>query len=359
LDAAVPQQLIEQVLKYQTSASAAMSSEGAVLGLTPSFAALLGVPPSAAAGEPFERFLTSHDAVRFRQHLKSTGQEMAVLDVTLGTEQTSEFPAVRLWLRWIKIPEAILLVVAVPVRDVRIVEQFRDEANALEVVVAERTGALERALAEKEAALIENQALLREVHHRVKNNLQMLCDLLYLQMETAPDRDHRDLQDAYSRIYAIARLHEQLYRSMQSGHVLLRDYLGQLVSGFASIYPQAGIRLDVPSDPVYLDVDRAIHAGLIVNELITNAAKHAFPHGEAGEVVVSFRTSGDHLTLQVRDSGKGVPDDFDVAQTRTLGLRIVHILANRLHATVTVENRDGACFTIAFRLRTPPDPRPE
>jgi two-component sensor histidine kinase len=146
---------------------------------------------------------------------------------------------------------------------------------------------------------------------------------------------------------------------MQSGHVLLRDYLGQLVSGFASIYPQAGIRLDLPADPVYLDVDRAIHAGLIVNELITNAAKHAFPHGEPGEVVVSFRTSGDHLTLQVRDTGRGVPVDFDVAQTRTLGLRIVHILAKRLHATVTVENREGACFTIAFWLRTPPDPRPE
>jgi two-component sensor histidine kinase len=208
------------------------------------------------------------------------------------------------------------------------------------------------ALAEKEAALATNLALLREVHHRVKNNLQMLCDMMYLQMEAMPDRDqHQDLQDAYGRIYAIARLHEHLYQSMRSGQVALRDYLGQLARGFEDLYPTTVIRIDVPPDLVYLDMDSAIHAGLIANELVTNAAKHAFPKGQPGEVFVRLQVVGGDLELEVRDRGRGLPADLDVMQVKSLGLRMVHILATGLGGTVAVANAGGVAVTVRLPIK--------
>jgi PAS domain S-box-containing protein len=224
--------------------------------------------------------------------------------------------------------------------------------------ITERKQAEERlraTLAEKEAALATNQALLREVHHRVKNNLQMLCDLMYLQMEAMPEPDqHQDLQDAYSRIYAIARLHEQLYRSMQSGHVAVGEYLRRLAGGFEDLFSRVSVKVDAEGSDVSLDLDRAIHVGLIVNELITNAAKHAFPKGQPGDVLVRLRSVGDEVHLQVRDNGQGLPADLDLEQAKTIGLRTVYLLARRLEAKVDIDRNGGTGFTLTFPLHAEP-----
>jgi two-component sensor histidine kinase len=209
---------------------------------------------------------------------------------------------------------------------------------------------LEEALTHEQEALADNMALLREVHHRVKNNLQMLCDLLYLQAEALPHPEAKDaLRDAYGRVFAIARLHEQLYQSMQRGRVQLGEYLGRLVAGLADLRADVPVSLDA-RDAVYMDIDRAIHIGLIVNELVTNASKHAYPAGIKGGVVVTLRALGERLEVEVSDNGQGLPADLDLEQTKTLGLRIVHILARRLEATVQIDNRLGARFTISLPL---------
>jgi two-component sensor histidine kinase len=218
---------------------------------------------------------------------------------------------------------------------------------------------LREALTAKDAALATNQALLREVHHRVKNNLQMLCDLLYLQMEGLADAAKADvLRDTYSRLYAIARLHEQLYQSIHAGAIELPRYLEHLLDGFRSVYP-ADLALIAPTTGLALDLDRAVHVGLIVNELVTNALKHAFPRGARGEVVVHLRATADQIELAVRDTGVGLPPGLGLEQAKTLGLRIVHILARRLNATVRVENHGGAAFTLTFPLHAdaPVEPR--
>ncbi|HTU00445.1 MAG TPA: sensor histidine kinase, partial [Candidatus Sulfotelmatobacter sp.] len=218
----------------------------------------------------------------------------------------------------------------------------------------------ERTLAQLRESLADNQALLREVHHRVKNNLQMLCDLMYLQMEAMPDREqHQDLQDAYSRIYAIARLHEQIYQSMQSGQIQLAEYLRRLVTGFTNLYPDVPVIVEAPSDGVLLDLDRAIHVGLIVNELLTNAIKHAFPAGQPGAVTVSVCEEGDRVYLQVQDNGRGLPADFDLEHATSLGLRTVHILARRLEAQVTVTGTSGTSFLLTFPLHADPPLEPK
>jgi PAS domain S-box-containing protein len=216
----------------------------------------------------------------------------------------------------------------------------------------------ERKLAEEQlqAALVTNQTLLREVHHRTKNNLQMLCDLLYLQAARLKSAEAKTvLDEAYGRIFAIARLHEQLYQSIESGEIRLAEYLNRLIVGCSSVYPNVRMTLDAPDTALALDVDRAIHVGLIVNELLLNAVKHAFPNGENGDVRIDVRRVADQVEVQVRDNGPGLPRDFDLARVTSLGLRIVHILAQRLHASVSIENVNGA----AFLLRFPPKAEPE
>jgi PAS domain S-box-containing protein len=219
--------------------------------------------------------------------------------------------------------------------------------------------ALQRTLAEKDRALATNQALLREVHHRVKNNLQMLCDLMYLQMEAMPDREqHHDLEDAYSRIYAIARLHEQLYQSMHSGKVPVREYLTRLVDGFRNLYPLVSVTLEAASDGAALDIDRAIHVGLIVNELVMNAVKHAFPSGHQGHVALVIREAGEQVLLQVRDNGRGLPPEVKLEQAKSVGLRTVYILARRLEASLAVTTNGGTCFTLTFPAEADPPVEP-
>ena len=109
--------------------------------------------------------------------------------------------------------------------------------------------------------------------------------------------------------------------------------------------------MEAASDGVSLDLDRAIHVGLIVNELITNAMKHAFPKGRQGEVTVAVATVGDQVQLHVRDNGRGLPAELNLENAKSVGLRTVYILSKRLAATISVANQNGACFTISFPLK--------
>jgi two-component sensor histidine kinase len=180
----------------------------------------------------------------------------------------------------------------------------------------------------------------------------MLCDLLFLQAAHLPSAEAKAvLEDAYGRVFAIARLHEQLYQSITSGEIRLAEYLDRLVVGCAEVHPDVRILLDAPDHQLALDVDRAIHLGLVVNELMLNAIKHAFAAGEQGEVRVGVRRVGEDVELQVRDTGKGLPPEFTIEAAASLGLRIVNVLAQRLRASVRMENAGGAAFTLRFPLQ--------
>jgi two-component sensor histidine kinase len=210
---------------------------------------------------------------------------------------------------------------------------------------------LREALAQEERAVADNLTLLREVHHRTKNNLQMLCDMLFLKAETLPAGAARAaLEDSYARIYAFARLHEQLHETMQRGAVRFGDYLARLVDGARQMSEGLSIALELSDGEHSLDLDRAISAGLIVNELLTNTIKHAFPTGERGTSGVRLTVEGREYVLEVWDTGRGLPADVDPKDGPSLGLRLVYLLARRLNATVVVENAGGAAFTIRFPL---------
>jgi two-component sensor histidine kinase len=207
------------------------------------------------------------------------------------------------------------------------------------------------------SALSEKEVLFAEVHHRVKNNLQIVSSLLGLQADRMAD-EHAAwaLEDCRNRIKSMALIHEQLYRSKHVATIDFAEYIEGLGKSVMNSYGRQSeaIRLRIHMGEISLPLQIAVPCGLIVNELVTNAVKHAFAEGQAGEVIVEFRRTDEHrCRLTVEDTGKGMPDDFDLRSCETLGLQLVRNLAEfQLRGTVGVEGREGTRFVIEF-----PDPQ--
>lgn len=199
-------------------------------------------------------------------------------------------------------------------------------------------------------ALKEKDVLLGEIHHRVKNNLQIVYSLLDLQLARIADPIVRDLlKDSQNRIRSMALIHQTLYQSKDFARVDIGSFLDSLVPSLVTSYGvQSGrvvIRVDAAG--VVLPIDVAIPCGLAVNELISNALKHAFPDGRSGEVTVFLRSDADgHLMLSVSDDGIGLPPDLDLANTVTLGLQLVRLLADQLGAAMTVRRAAPTRFEL-------------
>jgi PAS domain S-box-containing protein len=198
----------------------------------------------------------------------------------------------------------------------------------------------------------ERATLLKEIHHRVKNNLQVIASLFYLQRERTSEEPLRKLLDeSRNRIQAIALVHEKLYRAEHLAWIDFGDYLRSLastVSGAIGV-PASQVRIDVHAENVTLDIDRAIPCALIVNELVSNALKHAFPGRRCGEVRIdATRAEPRAMDLDVSDDGVGFPADLDFTATTTLGMQLVVSLAKQLRGTVQLEREGGTRFHLRF-----------
>ncbi|MEW6160656.1 MAG: PAS domain S-box protein, partial [Verrucomicrobiota bacterium] len=212
--------------------------------------------------------------------------------------------------------------------------------------------ARKRAEQELMASLREKEVLLKEVHHRVKNNLQIITSMLNLQAGKVRDTDSLALlKEIQARIRSIALIHETLYRSQDMAHIDFPNYVqtlgANLVRSFAS--RSQLIRLNIEVDPVQLNVDLAMPCGLIINELVANALKYAFPDKVAGEICIRFqrRSEGEYL-LRVTDTGRGFPAGVDFRHTDSLGLQLVCALTAQLGGTITMRSTPGTEFSIIF-----------
>jgi PAS domain S-box-containing protein len=202
------------------------------------------------------------------------------------------------------------------------------------------------------AALAEKVVLLKEVHHRVKNNLQIICTLLDLQSESIRDEEalaaFRESQD---RIKAMSLIHERLYESKELASIDFQRYIEALSSQlFDSYQVDAGrISLQVDAGGVSIGIDQAIPCGLIINELVSNALKHAFPDNRPGVISIGFQREEDgRVSLRVADNGVGLPAGMDFTKNGTLGLQLVNMLARQLAGQVSLESASGTAFTIGF-----------
>ena len=202
------------------------------------------------------------------------------------------------------------------------------------------------------AALREKEVLLKEVHHRVKNNLQVISSLLYLQANSLNDGPAREvLRESRERVNSIALVHEQLYRSANFNAIDFGEHLRELAANVAYSYGAArrGIGLEITVAEVTLQLDVAIPASLIFNELLSNALKHAFPGNRTGRVEVTLSREGeDELILRVNDDGVGLPEALDWKRPATLGLKIVSNLAEQIHGKIEVESGEGSTFQMSF-----------
>jgi two-component sensor histidine kinase len=200
------------------------------------------------------------------------------------------------------------------------------------------------------AALREKEILLAEIHHRVKNNLQIIHSLLDLQaMQVEDPKALEILQDCQGRIQSMALIHQTLYQSKDFGLVdfalFLETLTGQLQGSLGS--DRIALRLDL--EQVMLPIQKAIPCGLIVNELVSNALKHAFPNSTGGTIQVELSGSKDGgLRFAVSDDGIGVAEDLDVDHTPTLGLHLVRLLCEQIGASLTVHRRNPTRFTVRF-----------
>jgi PAS domain S-box-containing protein len=201
------------------------------------------------------------------------------------------------------------------------------------------------------ASLQEKEALLKEIHHRVKNNLQVISSLLNLQAERIAEPAARAVfLESQSRVRAMALVHETLYGSESLARIELPRYLERLCDSLLQTFGGADrITLDRQVADVSLDLDRALPAGLIVSELVSNALKYAFPDGRRGRIVVGVAGSaGTGYTLAVGDDGVGLPDSLDLDHTTSLGLYLVRVLVRQLRGHLTVDRSGGTTFTIEF-----------
>jgi two-component sensor histidine kinase/DNA-binding NarL/FixJ family response regulator len=209
--------------------------------------------------------------------------------------------------------------------------------------------AAERALSE---TLTAKDVLLREVHHRVKNNLQTISSLLNMQAELLPDFAARHaLRDAQRRVHSMALIHEQMYGDKDMDEVDFGEYAKRLTRDlFDSFGVQAGrVRLRFALDPVSLAMDQMIPCGLILNELVTNSLKYAFPGERAGEILVSLRCGdGRTVTMAVADNGVGLPPAIEGKRSESLGTRIVEILTRQLGGSLDRQSGGGVSSTVTF-----------
>ncbi|TDG23413.1 GAF domain-containing protein [Paraburkholderia silviterrae] len=209
-------------------------------------------------------------------------------------------------------------------------------------------------LEEIEALLEEKEALLHEVHHRVKNNLQLISSLLSLQAARVDDASVAELfLDSRNRVRSMAMVHENLYRAGNFARIDMAPHIRNLCAHLSRAYElsRLDVSLDVLVDDVQLDMNRAVACGMIVNELVSNALKHAFPQGRSGRLRVELVSSGERACrLSVSDDGVGLSPEYSIEQAESLGLQIVSDLSRQLHATIALGRDTGTSFDIHFKL---------
>lgn len=201
-------------------------------------------------------------------------------------------------------------------------------------------------------SLKEKEVLLKEIHHRVKNNLQVVWGLIDLQIQSIRDPVMiNTLRDSQNRVRTMSLIHETLYRSDDLSHIRISQYLHNLMDTLFSAYSISPDRIQVKLniDDILLDVESAIPCGLIVNELMSNTFKHAFPNDRAGEITIGFHLADSVYTLSFSDNGVGIPAGFDYTQTESLGLKLVNLLStDQLDGTIQLRLDGGTTFIITF-----------
>jgi two-component sensor histidine kinase len=342
-----------------------VSPDNTVIYMNPVAYSLFKVPPISVLGKKLDRYMGGLSVIINRIDTAEEHVDIYELD-----ERVFDVRVSLITNRRGKMVNKIIIL-----RDVtrlkRVEENLREMKEQLEVKVAERTRELaqineslkievkERKKAEEiiKAALEEKSVLLGELHHRVKNNLQIVSSLLKLQSHDICDPKAREIFNvSISRIRSIAMVHEKLYKSEDISRTRFDVYLDELVRSivFSHSEAEAHISVSLKIEPVRLDINSSINAGLIVNELVLNSLKHAFPpeEGASGsikkEIEVEFRNDNGYYVLIVGDNGRGMPEGVTDGEPSKLGMKIITTLVKQLSGTMETLRAPGNRVHIRF-----------
>jgi two-component sensor histidine kinase len=204
------------------------------------------------------------------------------------------------------------------------------------------------------AALAEKDVLLKEVHHRMKNNMAVIHNLLSLQARRTDDpKAVQILRDSQNRVRSMTLIHERFFPTCDVTRIDIGDYIRALTKELFHAYrvePEA-VTLSIAADNVALELDTAIPCGLLINELVTNCLKHAFPNGRSGHISVELRTEKDTFTLVVSDDGTGFDAPLEQARTSTLGMQLIALLVEQLRGTIIFQCEGGTRVAITGNMR--------
>ena len=200
-------------------------------------------------------------------------------------------------------------------------------------------------------SLEEKSILMREIHHRVKNNLQLVSSLLYLQSSYIEDpKTKKALKDTENRVKTMAILHEKIYRTKEINRLNFKEYIEEIIKELLKSYKiDKKIKLYADIEDVDLNIDTAINCGLIVNELVTNAIQHAFNNRKTGEIKINIYNKNENVNMEVSDNGEGFKKEFEIIKDKSLGLQIVDSLVKQLKGSIKKEKVQGTKFIIEFK----------
>jgi PAS domain S-box-containing protein len=204
-------------------------------------------------------------------------------------------------------------------------------------------------------SLKEKEVLLQEIHHRVKNNMQIVSSLLTLQSQNIEDKKYKDIFiDSQNRIQTMALIHEKLYQSKSIAQINFKEYIEGIVSNILESYCiKSNIKIDINIENIQINIDSAVPCGLIINELVTNSLKYAFPEGRQGKIQISLKSNDNNMIqLSISDDGIGISKDMDIRNTKSLGLHLVTALAEgQLQGKIILNREIGTEFQIIFSAK--------
>jgi len=295
---------------------------------------------AALAGRPWDVVISDHqlpqfDAARALAILQETGNDIPFIVVSGAIGEETAVAMMKAGANDYLLKDNLARLAPVVTREIREARIRREGRHA-------------------EKALQEKEALLREIHHRVKNNMQVVSSLLALQARTVSDEETRRLfEDTRNRIQSMALLHETVYESGEQATVDFAKYIRRTIDYLIRAYgidsPRIRVRAQV--EAVDLHLDAALPCGLLINEVITNSFRHAFPQDRGGEVRISLRrgpSSG--VELEISDDGVGLPPGLDWTTSRSLGLRLIRELAQQLSATLEIQSAGGTKVRLVFPI---------
>jgi PAS domain S-box-containing protein len=297
-----------------------------------------------------ERFRTGHPIYRTSFFEAPAFRPMGAGRELFGRRQDSSELPIEIGLNPVETPQGRFVLCSI----VDISERKRGELlRQLQFLNAELEVRVKTRTSELSTALKERELLLQEIHHRVKNNLQVIASLINMQLRRLADvPGRRALEECRARIHAIALVHEMLYQDADYAKVPFSKYAQSLANSIFSTgeVSPAAISLELAIDDIDLPVGKAIPCGLVLNELITNALKYAFPGDRRGTIRVEFAQCPEGgIRLCVSDTGVGLPPDFDMESSTSFGLQLVQMLAEQLDARLLVRNQGGASFQLTVR----------